>query len=140
MTKYNSVSRREPLKKAKQTHPIWRGIGCLFTILIPIMSFAGSILTVSYGLDQGWPIPYQFLGYPRLPDLVYKSNALAAILSPVTTWNNFYAILVVAFFYMLALGGLLAFFNALVYRYAGPPRWGPQDIPPPKFKTKRYKR
>jgi hypothetical protein len=140
MTKYDSVSRRTAEKKAKQIHPIWRGIGCVFTILIPILSIAGASVTINYGLDHGWPIPYQLLGYPRLPDLVYKSDALAALLNPVTTWNNLYAILALAFMYMLALGGLLAFFNALVYSFAGPPRWGPQDVPPPNFRSRRYKR
>jgi len=140
MTKYDSVSRRGSAKQVQQTHPIWRGIGCLFTILIPIISFAGSFLTIGYALDHGWPIPFQLLGYPRLPDFIYKSNAIAALLSPITTWNNFYAVLALAFIYLLALGGLLAFFNALVYRYAGPPRWGPQDMPPPNIRTRRYKR
>jgi len=140
MTKYNAASRREPVKKTRQTHPIWRGIGCIFTILIPIISYAAAYLTIEYGLDHGWPIPYQLLGYPRLPDLLYKSNALAAFLSPVTTWNNLYANLALTFIYALLLGGLLAIFNAVVYKFAGPPRWGPQDIPPPNFKTRRYKR
>jgi hypothetical protein len=140
MTKYSTVSRQAPSRKIRQVHPIWRGIGCLFTILIPIISYAGAYLTVEYGLDHGWPIPNQLLGFPRLPDFIYRSDALAAFLSPITTWNNLYANLALAFVYMLLLGGLLALVNALVYQFAGPPRWGPQDIPPPKFRTRRYKR
>jgi hypothetical protein len=140
MTKYDSVSRRTPEKKARQTHPVWRGIGCIFTILIPVISYIGSYLTINLGVDRNWPIPYQLLGYPRLPALIYKSNALAALLQPITTLNNLYAIVILALFYMLILGGLLAFVDALVYSFAGPPRWGPQDVPPPKFRTRRYKR
>jgi len=140
MTKYNSVNRREPMKGGRQLHPIWRGIGCLLTIIIPVISYAAAYLTIEYGLDHGWPIPNQLLGNPRLPDLIYRSGALAAFLGPITTWNNLYANLALALIYSILLFGLLAFVNALVYQFAGPPRWGPQDIPPPKFKTRRYKR
>ncbi|MBI5840428.1 MAG: hypothetical protein HZB19_10025 [Chloroflexi bacterium] len=140
MTKYTSVQKREQPVKTRQVHPVWRGIGCLFTILIPIISFAASMLIVEYGVENKWLIPYQLLGNPQLPTFIYKSAVLVQIVGPIAGWTNFYAILVIAIFLMIALGGLLAIVNAIVYQVAGPPRWGPQDVPPPKIKAKRYKR
>lgn len=140
MTKYTSVQKKETPRKTRQVHPIWRWIGCAFMILIPGVSYALGVWTVKYGFDHGWVIPYQLLGNPTLPDFVYKSRFLATLLSPYTTWTNFYAHAVVALLYMIVLGGILSFVNALVYQLVGPPRWGPQDVPPPKIKTKGYKR
>ena len=109
-------------------------------ILIPVVGGALGVATVKYGFEHNWVIPYQLLGNPTLPDFVYKSNLLARLLGPFTTLTNFYAYAVVAFLYMIVMGGILSFVNALVYQLAGPPRWGPQDVPPPKIKTKEYKR
>ncbi len=40
--KYNSYgSERRQMKKEVKTHPIWRGVGFAFMILIPIMAYAG---------------------------------------------------------------------------------------------------
>jgi hypothetical protein len=140
VTKYTSVQKRETPRKVRQVHPIWRGIGCAFMILIPIVSYALGKLTIDYGLSHNWVIPYQLLATPKLPDWIYRSSALATLLGPIATWQYFYAYAVATFIYMVALGGLLSFVNALIYQMVGPPRWGPQDVPPPKFKGKDYHR
>jgi hypothetical protein len=36
----------------EKVHPIWRGIGCLLLVLIPVISFAASVLLVEEGLPQ----------------------------------------------------------------------------------------
>ena len=140
MTKYTSVPKREIPRKIRQVHPIWRVIGCAFMILIPVVSFALGKWTIDYGLDNDWVIPYQLLRAPQLPGFLFRSTALATILTPITTWDYFYAYAAATFLYMVILGGTLSVVNAFVYQVAGPPRWGPQDVPPPKIKTREYKR
>ncbi len=109
-------------------------------VLIPVISFAAGKATIDYGLKQHWPIPYQLLGYVKLPDFIYKVPSLTSIFGPIATWENFYANLSAAIIYMLILGGILSVVTAFVYQVMGPPRWGPQDVPPPKIKAKQYKR
>jgi hypothetical protein len=124
-------------------HPIWRGIGCVFMVLIPFISYAAGVLTVDFGLAHNWPIPYQLLRPITFPDWLYKSSAVAQLLGYITSSKNFYAFLAyasAAVVYMILLGGVLSVVNAFVYQVIGPPRWGPQDVPPPKIKTKAFKR
>ncbi len=139
MTKYNSQS-RQAVKQARPQHPAWRGIGCLMMILVPIMSWAAAVITIGFILDNELYIPYQLLGYPILPALLRKSSALVFLFTPITQYENFYGIALATFIYTLFLGGFLGVLYSLVYRYVGPPRWGPKDIPPPNIKTRRYKR
>lgn len=141
MTKYSTAaSRREGLKKPKQTHPIWRGIGCLLIIIITLISISAAKLTIDYGLKSGWAIPYQLLGNPSLPDYFYKVPALVSIFGPITLVTNFYAYLATTIIYLILLGGLASFGYATAYSFIGPPRWGPLDVPPPNIRSKRYKR
>ena len=109
-------------------------------ILIPLVSYAAGKATVDYGLSHNWIIPYQLLGTPSLPDYVYKSNLLAQLLSPITTWKYFYAYAVATIIYVIVLGGILSVVNAYIYQIIGPPRWGPQDVPPPKIKSRGFRR
>ncbi len=141
MTKYNSAARRRQIQKPDQPHPVWRGIGCMIMVITPLISYAAAKLTIDFGLKSGWVIPYQLLGNPTLPDYVYDVPVLAFLLAPITNWTNLYAYLAVGLMYLMIFGGLLSFTYALTYRFVGPPRWGPLDIPPPRGKKpKPYKR
>jgi hypothetical protein len=140
MGKYRSsaVRRQKPLQQGP--HFVWRGLGCLMMIIIPIVSFASAIEIVNYGLAHRWSIPYQLLGTPQLPDLIRKSTALWSIFGRITTIPNFYAYATFGIFIMILLSGSISVIYALIYRFLAPSRWGPMDMPPPKFKTKKYTR
>jgi len=110
-------------------------------LIIPAISIAASSLTVNYLSSPGFRIiPRQLLGKPRLPDFVYKSDGLVTIFTPITTIEDFYAIAVVSFFYMLIIGGVISVIYAAVYSAVGPSRYGPTDAPPPKIKVVKKSR
>ncbi|NWF64203.1 MAG: hypothetical protein HXY38_07850 [Chloroflexi bacterium] len=140
MSKYRSSSVKTPKERSKQPHYLWRGIGCLMMIIIPAMSIALAYETVNYGLNNGWPIPYQLLGTPRFPDVFYKSSGMMLLLSPIIAIRHFYAYAAVSFIYMILLSGVLSMLYAIVYGMIGPSRYSPLDAPPPKIKAKPYKR
>jgi hypothetical protein len=140
MGKYRTNSRVVQKPRSEGPHVIWRGIGCLMMILIPAISIASGIQTVKYGLDNGWTIPYQLLGTPKLPDLFYKSSGLMTIFGPLTTIKDFYAYALVSLLYMVLIGGTVSVIYSFVYQMIGPSRYGPTDAPPPKIKTKKYTR
>ena len=110
--KYESV-RRE--KKPQGPHPLWRGIGCLMMVLIPVMSYAGASLLVDANLRHHWlPLPRALYG-PAVKPLLYAELAVGAILSMLGF------VLLVVFY---------SFLNSIL----GPPRYGPMDAPPPRRK------
>lgn len=123
-----------------QVHPIWRGIGCLLIVIVPLVSYAGAVLLVNYGLSQGWPLPAEWLGYIKFPSWVWKIPFLASITAPIANYNNLKAILVFFFIVLVMLTGLSSTIYAFVYRGLGPPRYTALDAPPPKHKSKSYKR
>jgi hypothetical protein len=143
MGKYsNTYTQRESsVKKPRQPHEIWRGLGCLLMIIIPAISIAASSLTVDYLSSPGFRlIPRQLLGKPRLPDFVYRSDGLTTILKPLTGIEDLYAILAVGILYMILLSGVISVIYAAVYSAVGPSRYGPTDAPPPRIKVSKKSR
>ena len=141
MGKYSSLSRRPPVQKGEKLHPIWYGIGCIIVALVPLISFAIAVKTVEFGLEHNWPIPYQLLGVPRVPEEVWILPNLALALQFVISRPNLYAHLAFMFINMILIGGVLSLSYSIAYRVMGPPRYGPLDAPPEKnIKIKRYRR
>ena len=140
MTKYNSQIHNQEIKKMEGPHPIWRGIGCVMMILIPIVSYALAVVTIGFALQAKWPLPYQLLGRPQFPLWMWSTPQLAVLIRPLAGIDNLYGNLFLTVVFMVILGGIFAFINAILYRFIGPPRYGPQDVPPPKNKPKPYKR
>jgi hypothetical protein len=110
-------------------------------LIIPVISFALGVMTLDYGLENGWPIPGGLLGYVNAPAIMYRSN----VLIPIAVWfsniQNLAGYLAVTFIYVVILGGIMSFVYALAYRFVGPPALGPMDAPPPRNAgVKRYKR
>lgn len=140
MGKYRSSATRREKPKPQGPHFIWTGLGCLMIIIIPTISIAASYKIVNYGLAHEWSLPYQLLGTPRLPEIVYKSDALWSVFGFITKIKHFYAYAAVAGLFMILLSGIISYIYALIYRMLGPARWGPLDVPPPRIKTKKYTR
>jgi len=111
-----------------KVHPIWRGIGCILIILIPIMSYAAAVMMVDANITAGWvPAP-----------AVYMQTVLVPYLDmPIA---HLYANLMVAGVLMLVgYAGLMVFYSVM-YSVVGPPKLGPQDAPPIHRKRKqKYK-
>ena len=127
-------------EKKRQQHPIWRGIGCLIIIIVPIMSYAIGLVTFPLYLDAGL-IPYELMGTPQVPDWMWNSPNVASFLQAIIGHPNLKAILLLTVVYTVFIGGLLSLMYALIYRAFGPPKYGPQDAPPIRArKVKKYTR
>ncbi len=140
MGKYRSSATRRQKPVEQGPHFVWRGLGCLMMIIIPVISFASAYEIVNYGLDHNWTIPYQLLGNPQLPDFIRQSNALWSVFRPIAGIQHFYAYASFGILIMILLSGSISVIYAIAYRILGPSRWGPLDMPPPKFKPKKYTR
>jgi hypothetical protein len=137
MGKYTSQVRKRTVSAAGP-HPIWNSIGCVMMIVVPAISIAVAVWTINYGLRQGWPIPAEILRPIVLPKLIYRLPGLAAILEPIVSVDHLVAYALLSLFYILVLGGILAAIYAAIYRFTGPPKYGPLDAPPlPRKATRR---
>lgn len=105
----------------KEIHPIWRGIGFIFIILIPILSFFGSIVLLDENAKRGWF---------RIPsDLI------------VPLWDPLLGIkLIITIFLMFILYSLFKLVSFIVFGILAPPRYGPFDVPPQRYRGKKRPR
>ncbi|MDD2922175.1 MAG: hypothetical protein PHQ36_07805 [Anaerolineales bacterium] len=134
-------TKRAPEKYVEKDHTkslAWRGIGCLLMIVVPALSIAGALLTINSSL-AGY-IPFEFMGYPVLPNYLFATPGLTAIFAPIANTQNLYAVIAISIVYTVMIGGVISLVYAVIYRIANPHRYGPLDAPPPKFKAKKYKR
>ncbi|MDI6768235.1 MAG: hypothetical protein QMD04_01005 [Anaerolineales bacterium] len=109
-------------------------------IIVPLVSYAGAVLLVNYGLSQRWPIPAEWLGYIKFPDWVWQIPFLAGIARPMANFSHPIAILVFFVVILLLLTGFSSTVYAFIYRGLGPPRYSALDAPPSRHRPKPYKR
>ena len=140
MGKYSSTTQKEStLKKNKEPHPIWRGIGCVMMIVIPAISiFIGNGI-VDLAVANKWRLPSELLGYPQIPDILYKSAGLKPYLYLLKV-QNLYAYIVASLICMVVISSLISLVYAIAYRIANPYRYGPLDEPPSRIKAKKHSR
>ncbi len=140
MSRY-TVSTRPRTPPANQPPPaIWRGIGCVLMVGVPASAWFLADLTVQWALENGWPLPYQLVGYPVLPKLLLSLRGLAPVLAAIQAQQNLYAVSILCIAYTILGGTLISLLYAIAYQLVGPPRYGPLDAPPAPLKARRYKR
>ncbi len=106
-----------------KVHPIWRGIGCLMLVIIPIMAWAAAYEFMRIAPNLSW--------FPQSREM-YRNIDLDFIVLPFTLGQIIFAVLFMMLGFMI-----MSLAYAFVYRVAGPPKYGPTDAPPPRVKRKR---
>jgi hypothetical protein len=103
-------------QKKKEIHPIWRGIGLVMLVVIPVFSYLIALALVDTNNVRHW------VYYP------------AAIIFP-KIWDPFIVVKVmVAIVIVFILYAVFTFITALFYRIFGAPRFGSTDVPPEQIK------
>ena len=122
-------------ERAWKIHPIWRGIGCFFILLVPIMSYAGADLFIRY--NRWFPLPNDLLQpillpYSNLPQLDGWIAMLNGYLGRLIYAHLFFTVV------FIFLGfGVFSVLYSFLYRFVGPPRYGRFDSPPLKPDRRR---
>ena len=140
MGKYTSATRQKEPPRVTGVHPIMKGLGCLMMIIVPIIAYGSAVLLVNMGIQRGWPLPSEWLGTPTFHPLLWKVTGLYGILTFLTNQTNLVANVAIAFAITIVIGGIMAVIFGYIYRFFGPPQYGPLDAPPIRVKVKRYKR
>jgi hypothetical protein len=138
MTKYNKFQRPEFTRPP--IHPVWRGIGLILALLIPVLSYMIAVELVRVGMEQGWPFVVPLGGRLQLPADMYVLPGIAEIAYFLSNQPDMGAVLTYFVLIMITFFGMLSLGYALLYRLVGPPQYLPIDEPPPKASAKRYKR
>ena len=136
----HTMSMQGPEEKRKGgEHPIWRGIGCLILIIVPVLSYATAVVTLPFLSETGF-ISSDLMTKPALPAWLRVLPGLAGIANSLIAQPGFTAIMMLTVFYIILWGGVFSVLYGIMYRMVGPKRYGPLDAPPPSTKTKKYKR
>lgn len=125
---YRRFRRMEAEPRPWKIHPVWRGIGCLLMILIPIISYAAATLLID-AYKETIPLPPELRASV---DLVYFGEV-----------DYFFARLGLVVLLIVIGFGLLSIVYSAIYGLFGPGRYGPLDARPeprkPRRKTKTVK-
>ncbi|MEJ2480987.1 MAG: MFS transporter [Acidihalobacter sp.] len=81
MAKYRQYERPEIEKQDPlEVHPIWRGIGCIFLIIMPIVAYAGALLLLEANNSQHWiRVPAELSQSVTLPVLGVMPHLYATL-------------------------------------------------------------
>ena len=137
MAKYAKFQRKGPEKKG--LNPIWRGIGCILIVVVPLISYLLMVLFGPMIIATG-KVPYQLLGHMVFPPWAYRNLIVADIANFFSRINDLGFNLILFFLIVLVLTTVSSLFYAAFYSVAGPARYTELDAPPSKYKTKVYKR
>ena len=121
MTHYVDPDKKE---RSPDPHPVWRGIGLIMIIVIPILSFA---------------IAEQALFYFAANNIMIIEQLLAPPVE-VPIWGTVYnwpAMLVFTFIIALVLFGIFALVNAIIYGTSTDKTLRSLESPPKQYKKKR---
>jgi hypothetical protein len=118
MNKNTQYTRNQPGPKKSVIHPIWRGIGFVLMLGIPILSFLASQIVLEMNATQNWfPIPQDLIIPWQDPMILIKLLLTLAI-----------SFVVFAIFMIITFTAFSLF---------GPSRYVPPDLPPLRVKTRR---
>lgn len=109
-------------------HPIWRGIGFLLILVLPIFSFALADLLVNEYFTS------QFL--PYFPDTFQSQLTLFLIY----TINNFWGVVVVSIIVLLLLSFTLLTITSILFKSGVGEEYNKFDAPRPKPSKKKKKK
>lgn len=119
MGKYSNYHHAATTDRDRETHPIWRGVGCLLIVLIPALAYAISLWVLEANTQAHW------FAVPR-------ELAIRGVSDPLLGAKIALTIAISFVIYMIF--SLVTFF---ANRMFGPSRYGPQDVPPINRRTKR---
>jgi hypothetical protein len=100
-----------PKAKNLPVHPVWRGIGCLIIVFIPLIMYLVASLLIENRSNLPWLIIPQDLVIPTFKDQFLLVKILFSALGS------------------LVIAALIAFVTFLLNRILGPSKYGPVDIP-----------
>ena len=124
MTRYMRASHRGPTTLKPPTPPVWRGIGCLLIIIVPVLAWILAYQAVEWAITSAWQLPYQLMGYAATPAILWKVPYLPVVLAFIERQPHLYMTLLVTFLFVVALSALLSAAYRSSTGWSVHPSWG----------------
>ena len=144
-----SSVRRQEKPRPWRVHPIWRGIGCVMIVLIPIISYAiGDIVTTNVESVQ---LFFNQMGFFRksvdllawmntianaIPQIADQTIALKASLA-LDPIPYFWGKMLICFVLSMILFAFLSILYSIVFSITGPSTYGQLDVKPKRYKRRK---
>jgi hypothetical protein len=135
--KYSRFSSK-PMEK-KELNPIWRGIGCILIVVVPLLSYGLMLLSVPAIIATG-KVPPQLMGQVNFPDWAYRTLVISGFTIFIHSLHNLWLNLIVFFVMALILTAIASLLYSMLYSLIGPARYTEVDAPPSKYKARKYTR
>jgi hypothetical protein len=116
-------------------HPIWRGIGCLMLILIPIVAYAAADTFYDNAADLSL---FGSTVFPRT-GILYRVFFSFGLFGDITLRFTFFHLIFVVIFSVVSFL-IFSFIYTIVYRFTGPPQYGPTDSPPMRRRKSKQRK
>ncbi|HTX91473.1 MAG TPA: hypothetical protein VMC09_09665 [Anaerolineales bacterium] len=137
MGKYNKYQQKS--KERPGMNPIWRGIGCLLIVIVPLLSYGLTALIIPPLLASGI-VPYQILGRVQFPQWAYRTIVIRDFANFVSSLDNLWLWVIGIFVILVLLTGIFSILYSAIFQIIGPPRYTSQDAVPTRHKGREYKR
>ena len=139
MGRYNSRQRDKESRQRNTVNPYMRGIGCLLMVIVPIFAFAVGDFLAKEGFGRQILPPSWYIGmtFPAWFTQIAGLNAIAGWLGSIP---NLPATLAIGAIVVIVVGGILSIVYGYMYSLLSPSKHNTLDVPPPRVKTKKYKR
>jgi hypothetical protein len=108
-------------------------------LIVPVFSYAvGDYLAKQ---NFGWQIfPSSWFVAMSFPPFFAQVSGLSVIAGWLGSIPNLPATLAIGTVIAIVVGGVVSIIYGYMYNLMSPSKRGPMDIPPPRVKTKKYKR
>lgn len=120
-------------------NPIWRGVGCVLFVVVPLISYGAMTLLLPPVIATG-QVPPQLLANAQFPPWVFKAPILSNIALYLAGINELWLKMIVFFVVLFVLIVVFSLLYSMFYQLAGPPRYTEMDAPEMERKAKAYKR
>jgi hypothetical protein len=119
--------------------PLWRGIGCILLVIVPLVTYALTTIVAPFLITTGY-VPLELLGRIIFPVWIYRVPILKDIAGFLGGINNLGLGVVVFIVILVLLTGFFSLIYVAIVQVIGPPRYSEMDAPPSRHKAKAYKR
>ena len=122
---YYREKTKQDLEKEREAHPVWRAIGFIFMIFVPILSFAISDILIRQMQrnNAGFVIPAQLSGGVEI--------------LPGYLVHNFWAVVIMAGLVSMLVFGFMSFITAMIHWASPHPKRSQFDVPGQAYEPKR---
>jgi len=139
MGKYSTRSKEKETVVRNTVNPYMRGIGCLFMLIVPVFSYFAGYELAEMRIGAGL-LPPEWFGYMSIPPALANFSGLNYIAGFLAKQPHLSATLAFGLVTLVVVGGIVSIIFGYMYSVFAPSKYGPMDVPPPRVRTKKYKR